>query len=104
MNALIGKQVNAAEKAVLQLRLKGEEVTPEAVKAAIQPPKAAHLDFCAYGRAYAEQMQRRDQTQTAGRYLSVMRKLERFYGRKIMFSDVTRKFSQEFEAYMVEEL
>ncbi len=104
MNGLIKKNVNIAEKAELQLRLEGQDVTPEAIKAALLPPKASNVDFIAYGNQYAEELRKRGQIPTSNRYFSVMRKLERFNKGSLYFIDVTHKFLRDYETYMVETL
>ncbi len=104
MNDLIAMHVQAAEKAELQLRLNGKAVTPEAIKAALQPPRAADIDFIAFGNEYAEELKKRGQIPTSRRYFSVMRKIKEYNGGSLHFPEVTNKFLRDFETYMVETL
>ena len=77
MNGLITMHRQSAEKAELQLKLKSLAVTPEAIKAALRPPKATDIDFIAFGNAYAEEMRKRGQIPTSNRYFSASKRQDR---------------------------
>lgn len=101
INDLVQLRLTEANRALLRLRIDGDAVTPAAIKKAVQPTRASEKDFIAFGYEYVDELRRDDKLTTAVRYDSILRKVARFHGKRLPFSDLDNSFMRRYQSYMV---